>query len=68
VTTDNTHNRQISISMPGFEPEIPGRDRPQTEIYTAQPLESASTVTKRMKFAARRITVTVIVLKKASKF
>jgi len=29
-TTHNNHNKKTSISMAGFEPTIPGSDRPQT--------------------------------------
>ena len=32
VTTNNTHNRQISMSPEGFEPAIPAGERPQTLV------------------------------------
>jgi hypothetical protein len=30
LTTHNTHNRETSMPPAGFEPEIPGSERPQT--------------------------------------
>jgi len=39
VTTHNTHTRQISTPLAGFEPAIPASERPQTYA-----LESVATV------------------------
>ena len=37
VTRHNTHNRQTSMYPPGFEPAIPGDERPQTHALDRTP-------------------------------
>jgi hypothetical protein len=35
LTTHNTHERQTSMTPAGFEPTIPTRERPQTQIFSS---------------------------------
>jgi len=41
LTTHNTHNRQTSMSLVGFEPTIPGSERPQTQALDGAATENA---------------------------
>jgi hypothetical protein len=42
LSTPNTHNRQTSLHLAGFEPTIPASERPQTHTLDRRPMGSAS--------------------------